>query len=160
MTGRSFVVRVAGRDVPVAVLADGRVRVDGHEAPFDVTAAPDGAYLVRDGQRTWRVHVAGPPGERRVSADGTVAVVDVAPAGQRRARPRAAAESAAAPMPGTVIEVAAAVGQQVRAGDVLVTLEAMKMELPVRAPRDGVVAAVRCAAGDLVSPGTTLVEIT
>ena len=38
-------------------------------------------------------------------------------------------------------------------------LEAMKMELAVRAPRDGVVTAVHCRAGELVQPGVTLVEI-
>jgi biotin carboxyl carrier protein len=64
-----------------------------------------------------------------------------------------------APMPGTVIAVAVAVGQQVQAGDLLLTLEAMKMELPIRAPRDGVVSAIRCAPGDLVQPGPPLVEL-
>ena len=47
----------------------------------------------------------------------------------------------------------------VRRGDVLVMLEAMKMELPLRAPHDGVVRAVRCAPGDLVQPGAPLVEL-
>ena len=64
-----------------------------------------------------------------------------------------------APMPGTVIEIEVALGQHVRAGDVLLTLEAMKMELPLRAPRDGVVAAIRCAPGELVQPGPPLVEL-
>ena len=45
----------------------------------------------------------------------------------------------AAPMPATVLSVVAPVGQAVRAGDTVLMLEAMKMELPVRAPRDGVV---------------------
>jgi len=66
----------------------------------------------------------------------------------------------AAPMPGTVIDVAVGVGQQVRAGDILLTLEAMKMELPIRAPRDGRVSAVRCVPGELVQPGPPLIEIT
>lgn len=156
---QAFVVRISDRDVAVTVLADGRIQVDGHDAPFDVTPTADGAYVVRDGDRTWLVHVAGPPGERRVSTDGCAATVEVAPAGQRRARSRGLGESAAAPMPGTVLDVAVLVGQAVRAGDILVTLEAMKMELPVRAPRDGVVGAIHCAAGDLVAPGTVLVEI-
>ena len=57
-------------------------------------------------------------------------------------------------------DVPVAVGQQVRAGDLLLTLEAMKMELPIRAPRDGIVTAIRCAPGELVQPGPPLVEIT
>ena len=43
--------------------------------------------------------------------------------------------------------------------DVVMVLEAMKMELPIRSPRDGVVKAIRCEAGELVQPGTTLLEL-
>ena len=41
----------------------------------------------------------------------------------------------------------------------MIVLEAMKMELPIRSPRDGVVKAIRCEAGELVQPGTTLLEL-
>ena len=63
-------------------------------------------------------------------------------------------------MPATVLSVVANVGQAVRAGDTLLMLEAMKMELPVRAPRDGVVAAIHCREGELVQPGVILVDLT
>jgi biotin carboxyl carrier protein len=62
------------------------------------------------------------------------------------------------PMPATVIRIAVTPGQQVRAGDVLISLEAMKMELPIRAPRDGVVRAVHCREGDLVQPDQSLLD--
>jgi biotin carboxyl carrier protein len=62
-------------------------------------------------------------------------------------------------MPGTVIEIAVEVGQRVSAGDVLITLEAMKMELPIRAPRDGIVSAIRCQPGELVQAGVALVDL-
>ena len=65
----------------------------------------------------------------------------------------------AAPMPATVVATPAERGQTVRAGDVLVVLEAMKMELTIRAPRDGVVDALRCRQGDLVQPGVPLVTL-
>ena len=54
----------------------------------------------------------------------------------------------AAPMPATVTAVHVTVGQRVTRGDVLITLEAMKMELPIVAPHDGVVKAIACAVGD------------
>jgi acetyl/propionyl-CoA carboxylase alpha subunit len=64
-----------------------------------------------------------------------------------------------APMPGKVIEVAVTPGEAVRQGQVLVIIEAMKMETVVRAPRDARVRAVRVSAGDRVAPGMALVEL-
>jgi biotin carboxyl carrier protein len=62
-------------------------------------------------------------------------------------------------MPATVVKVLVSAGSSVRRGDALVVLEAMKMELAVRAPRDGVVTAVHCREGDLVQPERVLIEI-
>jgi 3-methylcrotonyl-CoA carboxylase alpha subunit len=64
-----------------------------------------------------------------------------------------------APMPGKVIAVKAAPGQAVRKGDELLVVEAMKMENAVRAPRDGTVRSVAARVGDMVGPGTVLVEL-
>jgi biotin carboxyl carrier protein len=64
-----------------------------------------------------------------------------------------------APMPATVVRVLVREGDRVEKGETLVLLEAMKMELPVRAPDAGVVAAVRCREGELVQPDTVLVEL-
>jgi len=63
------------------------------------------------------------------------------------------------PMPATVVEIKTAAGATVSEGDTLIVLEAMKMELPIKAPRSGVVKAVHCAKGDLVQPGISLLEI-
>jgi 3-methylcrotonyl-CoA carboxylase alpha subunit len=65
-----------------------------------------------------------------------------------------------APMPATVLRVLTAPGKTVRRGETLILLEAMKMELPLRAPQDGTVKEVLCEEGQLVQPGTILVEIT
>jgi acetyl/propionyl-CoA carboxylase alpha subunit len=71
-----------------------------------------------------------------------------------------AAGSLTAPMPGTVVRVEAEKGQIVSAGDVLVVLEAMKMEHAVRAPVDGTVDDVLVAAGQQVDDGAVLVVVT
>ena len=64
-----------------------------------------------------------------------------------------------APMPATVVAIKAAVGDTVQEGDAMIVLEAMKMELPIKAPRSGVVKAIHCAKGELVQPGISLLEI-
>ena len=67
--------------------------------------------------------------------------------------------SLTAPMPGTVLRVAVTVGDPVAAGDVLVVLEAMKMEHGVRAPVDGFVRELLVEVGDQVDAGTVLLVV-
>ena len=64
-----------------------------------------------------------------------------------------------APMPGKIIAVNVKVGDAVKAGDKLMIMEAMKMEMPLEAPRDGVVANVNCAADALVRDGEILLAL-
>jgi biotin carboxyl carrier protein len=65
-----------------------------------------------------------------------------------------------APMPGLVVAVPAAEGQEIKEGDVLVVLESMKMENELKAPRAGVVSQVRVHSGQSVEQHETLVAIT
>jgi biotin carboxyl carrier protein len=62
-------------------------------------------------------------------------------------------------MPAIVRQVIARPGAIVRKGEALIVLEAMKMELPIRAPADGTVVAVHCREGELVQPDALLVEL-
>jgi len=62
-------------------------------------------------------------------------------------------------MPGTVIRVEVAPGDEVAARTALLVLEAMKMEIPVHSPFDGTVSTVHVAAGDRVAGGALLVEL-
>lgn len=156
-----FVVRDGPRSVAVEILADGTVRVDGAAEPFRVVSSGQGCYVVSDGAHTCEVFVAGPADARHVSAEGRTAVVEIdsATAPPRRKSRPGAGDGTVAPMPGTVVKIVVTAGQQVASGDVLLTLEAMKMELPLRAPRDGVVKAVLCKEGELVQPGATLIDL-
>lgn len=65
----------------------------------------------------------------------------------------------AAPMPGTILQVAVTVGQQVREGQLLCVLEAMKMENEILAPHDGTVRQILTAKGSGVDTGTALVVL-
>ena len=82
------------------------------------------------------------------------------------AAPKAAAPAGAAgavtvkaPMPGNILDVKVAAGASVKAGDVLVILEAMKMENEIVAPQDGTVASVNVNKGDTVNSGDVLVSM-
>jgi 3-methylcrotonyl-CoA carboxylase alpha subunit len=65
-----------------------------------------------------------------------------------------------APTAGKIIRVLVAPGEQVKAGDALVILEAMKMEQQITAPQDGVVDRVLCHEGDQVAAGRELIVLT
>jgi acetyl/propionyl-CoA carboxylase alpha subunit len=133
--GRTFLISPVDSDV---------LRI----APDGADGAPLRAHVVANGDTTW------------VFIDGETFTIDVAPADQARPRRRASGnEGLAAPMPATVIKVLVEPGAEVHRGDVLLLLEAMKMELPVRAPRDGRVKALHCRPGELVQPGTALVDL-
>jgi len=64
-----------------------------------------------------------------------------------------------APMPGKILAVKANVGQAVKRGEVVLVLEAMKMENEIVAPEDGTVASINCAVGDSVESGAVLATL-
>ena len=68
-------------------------------------------------------------------------------------------EAVNAPMPGNIVKINVAAGDKVKSGDVLVILEAMKMENEIMAPRDGTVAQVVTAKGAKVETGSPLVVL-
>lgn len=97
---------------------------------------------------------------------GSAPVRAAAPKAASKAAPAAAAPKAAAgaagsvevtaSVPGKVFKIEANTGATVKAGDPIVILEAMKMEIPVVAPEDGTVASINVAVGDAVESGDVL----
>lgn len=88
-----------------------------------------------------------------------------APAPAPAAAPASAAAPAAggvtitSPMPGKILGIKAAAGTAVKRGQVILLLEAMKMENEIVAPQDGTVASVNVAVGDMVEPGAVLATL-
>jgi acetyl-CoA/propionyl-CoA carboxylase biotin carboxyl carrier protein len=111
-----------------------------------VTVAPDPrATVAHDGPWTW-LHTGGDTWSWRDAPEAT-------------GGPSAAAGGLTAPLPGVVLAVRAAPGDRVVAGQSLVVLESMKMELDVAAPQDGVVGAIHVAVGEHVARGQTLAAV-
>lgn len=105
--------------------------------------------------------------EVTVEETGSISAPTAAPVAAPKAAPAAAPKAAApaagagavkvsASVPGKVLKVVASVGQAVKAGDNIIILESMKMEIPVVAPQDGTVASIDTSEGASVENGDTL----
>ena len=96
-------------------------------------------------------------------APAAAAPVAAAPVAAPAAAPAAAApvagEAVTAPMPGNILKVVVSAGQAVKEGDLLLVLEAMKMENEIFAPKDGTVAQVLVSKGSTVDTGATMVVL-
>ena len=155
-----FLVRSGEDSYPVEVSGDGHVIVNDSGEAWQIARTGPGRYHVSNGAGSWEVFVQGAAGARQAFVNGEVYELEVLAEGAtRKAAPIRHLEPMAAPMPATVARVLVVSGQDVRRGEPLVKLEAMKMELPIRAPRDGRVRAVHCREGEIVQPGVRLVEL-
>lgn len=123
----------------------------------EVRALGGGWYLVRDGERQTRVAIASDATMTWVHVGGQVKALQTRTEGAPRKRHAESAVSS--PMPATVVAINTSPGAAVNEGDIVIVLEAMKMELPIKAPRAGIVKAVNCSKGELVQPGVNLVEL-
>ena len=141
-----------------AAVTGEEVRLSPHDAVVHVSPGSDG-FEATSGPDVFRGAAAVHGDEVWVQIAGEVFVFRLAQSARRSRGSGRDQDVLTAPMPATVVRIAVAVGQAVKAGDLLIALEAMKMELPVRAPRDGVVRAVHCSAGELVQPGHVLLDL-
>jgi len=97
--------------------------------------------------------------ETAAGAAPVAAAAPAAPAAPKAAPGAAGAVAVKAPMPGNILDVKVKAGASVKAGDVLVILEAMKMENEIVAPQDGTVASINVNKGDTVNSGDVLVSM-
>lgn len=92
-------------------------------------------------------------------APAPVKAATPAPAPKAAAPTPAGAEVISAPMPGKIMSIKVQAGQSVKAGDLILTLEAMKMENEIFCGAAGTIKEVRCSEGAAVNPGDVLVVI-
>lgn len=161
-----YYVTVAGHAVEVELGAEG-ARVDGVPHAVELETVPDSPVrsLLLDGASHrvvarrlegggWEVQVRGRRFTAEVMDERTRRIRAMIAAGAPPPGPRAVR----APMPGLVVRVEVAAGDDVQPGKGLVIVEAMKMENELRAEAPGRVAAVRVAAGEAVAKDQVLIE--
>lgn len=166
-----FVVRVGDREHEVSiepgdVPGTSRVLVDGVER--EVVDAPAGAYLVRDPETGRQLGVTLDSNGRPTGAtvNGLATELTVLSAEEAALAEALSADHSdtggvvASPMPGRVVKVLVAEGEEVERGAPVVIIEAMKMENELHAPTAGVVARVAAKPDDTVDAGQVVCEIT
>lgn len=160
---RTARVSIDGTIFHVEMAASGLAKVAGWPEPLQVVQVDSSTFQVTVEGRQRLVYVAVEGAQGWVFTDGCVSALDMEPnlepGGLSSTRRADANRPIAAPMPATVLSVLVERGQSVREGDPLVLLEAMKMELTLKAPRDGQIGTIACAGGDLVKPGAPLVTL-
>lgn len=129
-----------------------KITVNGQS--YDVSVEDVGAA----GAHAAKAAVQAPAATAAVQPAPAAAPVAAAPAAQAYV-PSAGAISIKAPMPGTVMSFKVTVGQEVKRGDVLLILEAMKMENEIVAPQAGKVASLRVPVSASVNTGDPLVDL-
>lgn len=145
-----------------------KYKVTLNKRVYEVEVEEGSAMLIDEYELAAPAAPAAPVAAARHTADMLHAPRPAAPAAPVAAAPVAADAPAAglaagevvkSPMPGNILKINAVQGQAVKEGDVLVVLEAMKMENDVVAPRDGTVAQVVVAKGAVVETGSPLVVL-
>lgn len=154
-----LLVRIGAEDLTLGELPDGRISVAGASEPFLVVRMAPGTFRVSDSERSCIVFLAASPAGTWAFVEGEVFDLELIdnPVIEHKAIPPL--HGLSAPMPATVIKVCVSPGQWVQQDETLLILEAMKMELPLKAPRAGHITAVRCREGELVQPGQPLFEL-
>lgn len=152
------------REVDVTITPEGRasVALDGSPVDVDVVRVPGGVSLRIDG-RVYDLALAGKPEERTVAAGSRRAVAQVESERQRARKKRAGGAGKSdkeirSPMPGRVVKVLVAPGDEVEANAPVVVVEAMKMENELRATGPGKVKSVHVSEGQPVEGNALLVS--
>jgi biotin carboxyl carrier protein len=157
-----IIVRLEGSEVAAKRTLNASGSTDVELSGMGVfEARPLGTHMfrVKQGEKTWLVYAIANGDRRWVFLEGQVLVVEVRNADSRRYQKSGVrAHELTAPMPATVAKILVAEGQKVARGDILIVLEAMKMELPIKAPADGTVNKIMCQLSQLVQPDTPLLD--
>jgi biotin carboxyl carrier protein len=132
--------------------------LNGKSYQYGVVARDQFELILENGHRIKAaVGSANRDGDRVVIADGKEAVVAVA--GKKVKKAAGVVGGLTSPMPGKIFRVLKEAGSEVKRGEVILILEAMKMEHSIRSDKDGKVIKINYKVGELVQGGVTLAEV-
>ena len=145
--------------IPVDSGKSYRVDISGQTVEVEIIRASEGKLeLLIDGQRV-TAYISSDGAKRWVTINGQTFVLTKSTGARRRGAGHDHASELAAPMPGQVRGVNVSEADAVTKGQTLLVLEAMKMEIRIQAPRDGVVKKLLVKQGQTVEREQILVEI-
>ncbi len=133
---------------------------DGTVQTFEATALGDGVWRISVNGQAHIVRVASAGTERYIHTSGQHYVVSRTDSTSKRRKSLAGKGDLNAQMPGQVTDVRVSEGQSVTSGQVLLIMEAMKMEIRVTAPQDGTIKRLNVQKGQVVERGQALIEMT
>jgi acetyl/propionyl-CoA carboxylase alpha subunit len=153
------ILRLRQDDHHAALIGGGTLLLDAARVAVAWAQHGGSAATLTVNGRSIAVHIAGSDERRFIWIDGETYEIEVLePLAVHARRPDSVGGlQARAPMPGNVVSVAVALGEAVLAGDVLVVIESMKLEMAVRAPQAGRVAEIRCGVGQSFDKDAVLV---
>lgn len=136
-----------------------RVTVGDKTVDVEIVRAKDGQLeMLIDGQHV-TAYVSADGAKRWVTINGQTVVLTKTSTAKRKSSGHEQASDLGAPMPGVVRSVNVVEGEAVKKGQTLLTVEAMKMEIRIQAPRDGIVGKLFIKPGQTVEREQVLIEI-
>lgn len=138
----------------------GQATIDGRQITFDILESQPGVMTIRAAGCISRIYYAAGDGGRWFSMDGCTFFIEEPKTRRSRSSSEVPGRSqVSAPMPAQVRSVLVENGDHVQAGQTLLLLEAMKMEIRIKAPADGMVENLKIQAGQTVTRSQNLLEI-
>jgi biotin carboxyl carrier protein len=162
-----YIATVEDREFLVEVLDDHHISIDGktYEVDFESVSGQPVYSLIVDG-RSHEAYVQENDNVWQVLLRGRLYPVTVEDEREKRLRAAAGGGVAEtgefhlkAPMPGLVVSIPVAEGQEVKKGQVLLILESMKMQNELKSPRDGIVNRIKVKAGESVEQKQSLLSV-
>jgi 3-methylcrotonyl-CoA carboxylase alpha subunit len=163
----NYTLRIAGKDIPAQcdMKDDGSIDavIDGRNISGRFRVISENQIHLEVGGSAVNAYISEDHEGKLINVHGITFLVQdadaLSQAGTRRKGLKDLPQEVTPPMPSVVVRIMASVGDEVKKGQGVVVVSAMKMETTLQAPFSGLVRGINCAEGDKVMPGQILVDI-